>query len=300
LLLAVMGGFLALLGNILWGSGGMIILVAIGLLGILFNPGVSPLLVMRLYGAIPIGPRQLPGLWQTAQHLAERAALPDTPQLYYLPTRMLNAFAVGDRQQAAIAISDGLLRQLEPRELAGVLAHEISHIRSNDLWVMGLADLISRATSLLSLLGQFMLLVSLPLLLVTDVGINWLAILLLILAPTLSALAQLALSRTREYVADLNAVKLTGDPEGLARALAKIERSHGRLWERVIMPGRQVPEPSLLRTHPDTSERIQRLRSLQSDFPQRPVLPLESWNTYHGFGQPVTRPPRWHITGLWH
>jgi heat shock protein HtpX len=146
-----MGGFLALLGWLLWGGGGVLMLVTIGLFGALAHPSFSPWWVMRLYGARPIEPNRTPALWNVLQRLAERAELPHVPRLYYVPSGLLNAFAVGSRDQAAIAVSDGLLRKLDLREVAGVLAHEVSHIRSNDLWVMGLADMFSRTTNLLSL-----------------------------------------------------------------------------------------------------------------------------------------------------
>lgn len=301
-LLAFMAGFLGLLGWVLWGGPGILLLLLGGALGVMLNPSISPLWVMRLYGGVRLGPDSAPGLITAVAELARRADLPAPPILFYVPSRMLNAFAVGSPRQSALALTDGLLHQLSPRELLGVLAHEISHIASNDLWVMGLADMFSRTTSMLSLLGQLLLLLNLPLILFAQVSINWLAILLLIFAPTLSALAQFALSRAREYDADLNAARLTGDPEGLARALARIEKVQGGWMERIFMPGRRIPEPSLLRTHPETDERVARLMAL------RPLADGQAMPA--GFGGdegyharpvgPVTRPPRWHITGLWH
>ncbi|MET0104437.1 MAG: zinc metalloprotease HtpX [Sedimenticola sp.] len=263
LLLGVMAGFLALLGWLLWGRDGLFVLVTVGVVAVLANPSFSPWLIMRMYGARPLDQAEAPVLWRAMSELTARAGLASAPKLFYVPSRMLNAFAVGTREQSAIAVTDGLLRQLELDELIGVLAHEVSHIRSNDLWVMGLADLFSRATSLLSLLGQFLLLLNLPLILFSQVTISWWAILLLIFAPNLSALAQLALSRTREYDADLNAARLTGNPNALARALARIERVQGGWLEQIFLPGRRVPEPSLLRTHPHTEERIARLMALK-------------------------------------
>jgi heat shock protein HtpX len=257
---------------------------------------------MGLYGASRIGPNSAPALWSAVARLAERARLPARPALYYVPSGMLNAFAVGNPRQSAIAVTDGLIRQLSFRELVGVLAHEMSHIRSNDLWVMGLADMFSRATSLLSLMGLILLFMNLPLVLFGVATINWLAIVLLIFAPTLSALAQLALSRNREYDADLNAVRLTGDPDGLASALAKIERVQGGWLERIFMPGRGVPDPSLLRTHPETPQRIGRLMALKPAY--RDADLLGEWDAAHDghreIGAPVRRRPRWHVSGLWH
>jgi heat shock protein HtpX len=302
LLLATMAAFLALLGWLLWGRDGVVMLLGVGAMALLFKPVFSPAFIMRLYGAWQVPAGRAPELHAALNELARRADLPAVPSLYYLPSSMLNAFAVGTRNQAAIAVTDGMLRGLSLRELIGVLAHEISHIRNNDLWVMTLADLISRLTGMLSLIGQFLLVLNLPLILFAEVSISWLAIALLILAPQLSALAQLALSRSREFDADLNAARLTADPQGLARALAKLERATGNVWERVFLPGRRVPEPSLLRTHPPTEERIRRLLALVQPTDYAPLAPAggEARDVASAFGRPILRIPRWHATGLWH
>lgn len=301
-LLGFMGGFLALLGWLLWGGAGVITLLVVGVLGVFLNPSTSPRWVMKMYGASRLGRDQAPGLWSALEVLSQRAGLPRIPDLYYVPSGMLNAFAVGHPAGSAIALTDGLLQNLDDRELLAVLAHEMSHIRNNDLWVMGLADVFSRATSFLSLFGQLLLLVNLPLVWAGSAAINWFAIALLIFAPNLSALAQLALSRTREYDADLNAVRLTGDPQGLARALLKIEKVQGGWLERILLPGRRVPEPSLLRTHPRTEDRVRRLAELAG---QHEVLGLHGSDMSQHVPRHVVRPrvarrPRWHIDGLWH
>ncbi|MET0067107.1 MAG: zinc metalloprotease HtpX [Candidatus Thiodiazotropha sp.] len=301
LLLSLMAGYLGLLGWLLWGPQGLMILLGVGLFGMLFHPTLSPWLIMRMYGARPIQPDEAPVVHQLVGDLAARAGLETRPTLYYVPSRMLNAFTVGSSDQSAIAITDGLLRHLDTREIVGVLAHEISHIRNNDLWVMGLADLFSRATSLLSTLGQLLLLFSLPLMLFSHVRLNWLAMLLLIFAPTLSALTQMALSRTRETVADLQAVQLTGDPEGLALALAKIENIQGGWLERVFMPGRRQPQPSVLRSHPQTDDRIRQLMNLKPGDPGWIDARGGHQDSLHpGLQSPVQRHPRWHINGLWY
>jgi len=303
-LLLFLGGFLGLLGWLLWGAPGVVMLLAVGLSGVIANPTLSPRWVMRLYGASRLGPERAPALVDVIKRLSVRAALPTSPQLYYVPSSLINAFAVGHPQSSAIAVTDGMLRRLDLREIVGVLAHEMSHIRNNDLWVMGLADMFSRATSLLSLLGQALLIASLPLVFFSMVSINWAVILLLIFAPTFSSLAQLALSRNREYDADLNAALLTGDPDGLASALAKIERIQGGWLEKILLPGRGVPEPSLLRTHPDTSDRIARLMALKPTrrdqgtwTSRKDLLHVHERSRY---GHPVKRRPHWHLNGLWH
>lgn len=303
LLITVMAIFLALLGTLLWGPDGIWFMLTVGAMTVLLSPSVSPHLVMRLYGARKLLPGELPELHNMLAVLAERAQIGHVPEIYYLPSSMLNAFAVGNRRQSAIAVTDGLLRHLTQRELQAVLAHEISHVRNNDLFVMGLADTLSRATSILSLTGQFLLLINLPLILLSGATISWFAIFLLVFAPTFSGLAQLALSRTREFDADLGAAWLTGDPEGLASALRKIEKVQGTWLERIAMPGRGIPEPSVLRTHPETEARVARLLSLKKQFSDStqpiPDNSHSSWMT--GFETPVERPPRWHMgSGLWH
>jgi heat shock protein HtpX len=178
-----------------------------------------------------------------------------------------------------------------------VLAHEVSHIANGDNRVMGFADLVSRITGMLSLAGQLLLLVGLPLWLLTGVDMPWGPILVLLFAPTLSALVQLALSRSREYEADRSAAELAGDPRGLASALEKLERYQGGLWERLVMPGRKLPEPSLLRTHPPVEERVRRLMDLAAHEHLTPLV-AEEPPRYAARGIPLA--PRRHFSGLWY
>ncbi len=301
LLLTSMAAFLALLGWLVWGREGIVLLVLFGLLAIAITPRWSPWLVMRLYGAAEISSHHAPELYRIVTHLAHRAQLRTVPALFYVPSQLLNAFAVGHPQRSAIAITDGLLRQLTHRELTAVLAHEVSHVRNRDLRVMGLADLISRFTHALSLTGQLLLLINLPMILFSDVTINWLLIVLLIFAPAFSGLAQLALSRTREYDADLNAVRLTGDPEGLVSALRKMEQIQGRWLEQIMMPGQKVPDPSILRTHPATEDRVDRLVRLKSGEGED-LLSSESKESDYSsiFTHGKIPKPRRRIHGLWY
>jgi len=158
---------------------------------------------------------------------------------------------------------------------------------------------VSRITGSFGLLGQFLLLLSLPAALVASMPVPWLALLVLLAAPTLSALVQLALSRNREYEADLSAAELTGDPAGLAAALDKLERYQGRFWEQILMPGRRLPEPSLLRSHPDTEERIDRLMAL---VPRRQPCAALIMDTDGWPGPAIAKParPRYRPLGLWY
>lgn len=305
LLLAGMGLLLLLLGYLLWGGVGAVMAVLVGFGLVLFGPRVNPAMVLRLYRARPLGSYELVGLQQLLTALAQRAGLRAAPHLYYVPSRVMNAFSVGDRDQAAVGLTDGLLRNLSLRELTGVLAHEVSHIRNDDVRVMSLADSMSRLTSSLSFAGQLLLLVSLPMALLGLSHISWTAVLLLIAAPTLSALMQMALSRTREFAADVGAVSLTGDAVGLASALERLESYQHSFLEMIFLPGRGQAQPSILRTHPNTRERVARLRELvrpePARLPRAPALHFDDARLLMPELFPaISTRPRWHLTGLWY
>ena len=271
-LITGMLGLLATMGWSLAGNDGLLWLLLLGSLFLFLGPKVSPRLVLRLHQARPLSPHEAPGLFRIVRTLAERARLPRLPNLYYVPSRVVNAFAVGGPNDAALGLTDGLLRTLNREELAGVLAHEVSHIRNSDLWVMGLADGVSRVTGTLSWIGQLMLLFNLPMFVLDGYQFPWLLVLLLISAPTASALLQLALSRTREFEADLGAARLTGNPRGLAKALAKMERIQRGWLQRIFPVGHRIPSLPLFRTHPETEERIQRLLELEATPQPQPAL----------------------------
>lgn len=273
------------------------LLAALGmLLGLAFAPDLSRRILMSAYRAQRLTAREAPGLVATLAELARRAGLPRIPALYRVPSSLPNAFAMGSPEDSAICVTDGLLGLLDGRELAGVLAHEVGHVANRDLWLMGLADVMSRLVSLASWIGQFLLILNLPLVLVGAVHVPWHIVLLLILAPTLMTLVQLGLSRTREYDADRAAAELTGDPEGLVRALRKLDRQLGRFWEEILLPGRRMPDPSLLRTHPPTDSRIRRLRELAARR-TAPIPPLADFPSDR-FRAPKTA-PRFRSFGLY-
>ncbi len=295
LLIGFLVGLSALAGGLLFGDLGIWITLGASLFALSIEPSVGSVLTLRLYRARPILPGEAPELWLWLSELARRAGLPATPQPYYVPSRLVNAFATGSQTHSAIALTDGLLRTLRPRELAGVLAHEVAHIAHDDLRVMGLADSISRLTSWLAVAGQLALLVSLPLLLAGQLQIDLWGLLLLAIAPQLALIVQLGLSRVREFDADHTAAQLTGDPEGLALALAKIERVN-RSWRGWVFPGWANPEPSWLRTHPPPEERIARLMELRSALIPPPEQELGG---FIGLTPHITQPPRWYFGGLW-
>jgi heat shock protein HtpX len=268
---------------------------------ILLVPSLPPELLMRMYRGRRVVPQSGDQLSEILDILTERADLPKRPALYVVPSLSLNAFATGKPDHAAVAITEGLLRQLTLREIAGVMAHEVSHIRNNDLWVMGIADAITRITQGMSFVALFLAVLNVLAAFQGEQYASWWAVLFLYLSPMLSNLMQLGLSRAREYDADLEAAQLTGDPLGLAAALRRIEHSTGRMWEDVMLPapGRRVGYPSLLRSHPSTQDRVARLVELSAKqvmppmaMPERPLISLV------GFG-PVTMRPRVRFPGVW-
>nr|WP_295461610.1 zinc metalloprotease HtpX [Mesorhizobium sp.] len=240
---------------------------------------ISPRMVLQMYKAQPVSRASFPVGVDIVETLARRAGLANPPSLYVVPSKLMNAFAVGRREDSAIAITDALARGLTVRELAGVLAHEMSHIANEDLKVMAFADMVSRFTSLWSTFGIFALFFNVfGMAGGGEAMVPWPAVALLVFAPTLGGLLQLALSRTREFDADLRAAVLTGDPDGLASALRRLEKVQGMYWESLMLPGSRTPVPSVLRTHPATEERVARLMALKHgaavDFgPDGPAMP---------------------------
>ena len=166
---------------------------------------------------------------------------------------------------------------------------------------MALADAMTRFTQVLSYLAVFLAIFNLPAWLLGDVDMPFLGLLLLYLAPTIGSLLQLALSRTREYDADLAGAELTGDPRGLASALAKLERYQGSFWEDLMfpVPARRIPQPSLLRSHPPTEERIRRLLELEHRELPPPIEVVEEPMVSMVGVSPGSMQPRYRFPGVW-
>ena len=295
-LLGTMFVLLFLIGWVVAGIWGVIWAAVMGVALVISGSMASSSIILRLYRAKLISVVQAPELYAIVSHLSHRAALEKAPLLYYIPSETINAFTTGRNGSGHIALSDGLLRALSLDELTGVLAHEISHLKHGDLWVMSMADILSRLTSLLALFGYFLIIVFLPVYFFSQVSIPWLALVLLWLAPHISALLQMALSRNREYGADIYAAELTGRPLQLASALRKIEIYQGSWLEQALFPGRRIPNPSLLRSHPKLQERIRRLIVLAAD--QTKSTETESGEYLH-WPQLVIGKPRRRLHGLW-
>jgi heat shock protein HtpX len=245
----------------------------------------SDSLALRANGARELGPNEHPRLQSIVGLLADRAGIP-MPRVYIVERPEPNAFATGrDPKHAAIAVTTGLLEAMDERQLIGVLAHELSHVKNRDTLVGTIAATIGGAVSFLAQMGQFQLIFGGG---DEEGGNPMLALLAVILAPIAALIIQLAVSRGREYLADSTGARLTGDPEGLAQALETLQahqQQHG-LMARLRGRGRghAGPEPqanpafshlwivsplsgssmaSLFSTHPPLEQRIGRLRSMR-------------------------------------
>jgi heat shock protein HtpX len=234
----------------------------------------SDSLALSMNRARPLAPGELPWLEEAVARLAARAGLP-MPRLYLIETPTPNAFATGrSPRRAAVAVTTGLLELLGRRELEGVLAHELAHVKNRDTLIMTVAatfaGLISHAAQMLFWFGGSLLHQRDE---DEDEGPGALATLgLLIVAPLAATLLQLAISRSREFDADAAAAELTGDPEGLASALARLEEGN-RLVPLDHSPATAhlfIVNPlsghgvlSLFMTHPPIEARIERLLAMR-------------------------------------
>lgn len=275
LFLAGLTGIFVLIGSAMGGQLGMMVALAVA---VALNMGAwwfSDGLILKLSHARPVTPAKAPQLFQLTTTLAERARVP-MPRLYLIDSETPNAFATGrSPARGAIAVTTGLLRLLDRDELAGVIAHELAHIKHRDTLLASVVASIAGAITLLAELAQWSLLFG-------SMsggdeegqggGLGELVggLLLLITAPLAALMLQLAISRAREYSADAEGARMLGNPLALASALEKLEWAAGRSTARVN-PGVShlyIVNPlrgglaGLFRTHPDMADRIARLRAL--------------------------------------
>lgn len=252
-----MAAILSVCGWLVGGVGGIIVTGALVATLILVTPRLSPQLVMRLSGAYPLPPPHAPRKYAMLERLARAAGLEAVPVLHLVHLPAPTIFSVGNAGRSAIALSDGLLAVLDDRETYAVMAHEIAHIAANDSGLMRAAEILARITSFIATVGLLGVIVGFFL---TPGGFApfW-AFWFLAASPVAISLLQLALSRRREFAADGEAVRLTGEAAALAAALVKIETATRWSLQRLFGDLSGVSLPSLLRTHPSTRERVARL-----------------------------------------
>lgn len=295
----LIGAMLALSFFLLWSWPGAIVAAVSVAALYACAPFVPPELLLKLYRAEPLDLRHGLPFFQMTDALTHRAGLSEMPKLFVIPSLTVSAFSAGRPERAAIALTEGLLRRLSLAETGVVLAHEISHIRNGDLKAMTQADVLSRVTQLMWMGSLVLLALRLPDYLAGQSRMPWLAIVLLFVAPAVSSLVQLAVSRKREFDADLDAVRLTGNHRCVAAAIANLETYHGSFAEDVLLPSRRIPLPSVLRAHPRTGARLARLERVEA-MPQHPPLAVEEAPMVTMVGRgPGSLRPRYRLTGLW-
>jgi heat shock protein HtpX len=270
----LMAGILALfgaIGGVIGGQQGMLVALAIGGAMNFFAYWFSDKMVLAMYRAQEVDETSAPQLYRMVRELAARAGLP-MPRVYLIDQAQPNAFATGrNPEHAAVAATTGLLRLLTPRELRGVMAHELAHVKHRDILISTISATIAGAIAALANFGMLFGGAHND----REGGGNpLLAILVLILAPIAAMLIQFAISRTREFGADRRGADISGDPRALADALAKIEayargipnptaEAHPATAQMMIVnPLSGGGIKGLFSTHPATAERIARLHAM--------------------------------------
>lgn len=274
ILLGLLMGICLAIGSI-WGMQGVIFGFVIGGAMTLISFFFSAQIALASVGAQPVTRAEAPELYDMTERLAKRAGIP-MPQLYYSPEQAPNAFATGrNPKNGVVCVTAGLMQMMTGRELEGVIAHEIAHIKHRDILISTIAAIMAGAISQIAYmlmwfgggLGRDEEGNSNPLGLVG-------ALLMMILAPIAAALIQMAISRSREYAADARGAELAGGPEGLISALRKLEVGNQRIPMNVnpseshmfimkpLIPGNSIGE--LFRTHPLTEKRIANLLQMMN------------------------------------
>jgi len=254
----------ALIGSIWMGWNLTILILVFGALLSTFSINLAPKRILKMQGAVRLDRTYYSNLYHTVSQLASKAHLSKSPDLYMIRSKIPNAFAMGTKEKPLIGITQGLLAMLNDRELQGVLAHEISHIKNNDLFVKGLALSFGNLTNTLSTIGKFLLFLALPLYLLGVKSISLIAVLVLIFSPILNVILQLGLSRSMEYLADHDAATITRDPLGLASALQNIDSMSSPWWKSINPVSYQSSD--WLSSHPNTEKRIEKLKAMSNQF----------------------------------
>lgn len=274
LLLGSLSVLLVLIGGYFGGTGGMMIALVIAGGMNFYAYYFSDTMILKHYNAQEVDPREAPMLYRVVERLVERANLP-MPKVYIIHDHIPNAFATGrNPEHAAVAITTGLLELLSEDEIEGVMAHELSHVRHRDILVATIAATIAGAVAFVANIMQFGAMFG-----NRDhrSGNPILMIAMAILLPIAASIIQMTISRSREFMADEGAARLTGHPEWLQSALIKLSNYNGRGEVQgatpenahmfIISPfdGKNFSFSNLFRTHPTTEQRVERLEALKRE-----------------------------------
>ena len=271
ILLGLLSGLIIVLGGALGGRSGIIIALGFALFMNVGSYWYSDKIVLRMYGAREVSPSEAPYIHQVVDELARQAGIPK-PRVCVVPEEAPNAFATGrNPEHGVVAVTEGIVRLLTPEELRGVLAHEIGHIANRDILIQTVAGVLGSAIVGIANIMQFAAIFG-------GRGSdgergNPLAMLAMaMLAPLAAGLIQMAISRSREYLADDTGAHISGQPLALASALNKLASANERVPMRrgnsstenmfIVSPFFGKGTAKLFSTHPDIHERIARLRAM--------------------------------------
>lgn len=269
-LMAALTALFVFLGNLIGGQSGMMVAFMIAIVMNFFSYWFSDKIVLKMYQAQEVSPSlELYGMVRT---LATRANLP-MPKVYVIPGDQPNAFATGrDPQHSAVAVTEGIMRMMTREELSGVIGHELAHIKNRDILTGTIAATLAGAISMIAQMGHFAMLFGGR----SDDeegGSNPITgLLMLIVAPIAAMLIQMAISRSREYVADADGARIAGQPRYLANALRKLQMGVEQIPMAanpstahmfIVSPLSGGGIASLFSTHPPMEERIARLESMR-------------------------------------
>ncbi len=274
LLLASLSVLLVFIGGYLGGEGGMLIALLMAGGMNFYAYYFSDTMILKHYNAIEVDPREAPMLYRVVERLVERAELP-MPKVYIIHDHIPNAFATGrNPEHAAVAITTGLLELLNEDEIEGVMAHELSHVRNRDILVATIAATIAGAVAFIANMLQWGAIFGSR---NNRNGNPLLMIVMAILLPLAASIIQMTISRSREFMADEGAARLTGHPEWLQNALVKLSNYNTRGEVQgatpenahmfIISPfdGKSFSFANLFRTHPTTEQRLERLEKLKME-----------------------------------
>ena len=270
LLLGLMTALIVFIGGLFGGKQGMILAFVLAMGMNFFSYWYSDKIVLRMYRATEVNPQDFPTLFHAVSRLAQNAGLP-MPRVYIIPDDSPNAFATGrDPEHAVIAVTEGLLRTMNNEEATGVLAHEMSHIKNRDILIGSIAATMAGAIMIIASMARWSAFFGGGNRDEEGGGMGMIGLIAMsILAPIAAMLIQMAISRSREYLADATGAQLAGNPEGLANALGKLGAYSRQIPMKaqpatahmfIVNPlsGRKMA--NLFSTHPPLEDRIARLK----------------------------------------
>ena len=273
MLLGLLTGLLVVAGGAIGGQAGMTIALGLALVMNFASYWFSDKIVLSMYGAQQVSEHEAPEFYGMVRHLAHQAGLP-MPKVYIIPSATPNAFATGrNPEHAAVAATEGIMRILTREELAGVMAHELAHVKNRDILIQSIAATIGGAITYLAQMAQWAAIFGGGRSDDDEGGGGFIAMILMaILAPIAAMLIQMAISRSREYGADMGGAEIAGNPLHLANALRKLEMANHQLPMHEATPATAhmfIVNPltggglmSLFSTHPPMAERVRRLEEM--------------------------------------